>query len=124
VTRKDFILFPTKHQKSKKVGGVHMKKVAILVFMLGSFLALTGFTIDNAIVPKEEILSGGPPKDGIPAILNPEFIPLEQADFLNPDDQVIGVKIGSETRAYPIKILNWHEVVNDNISGVPIVVTF
>ena len=101
-----------------------MKKVAILALVLGSFLTLTGFSLDNAVVPKKEILSGGPPKDGIPAILNPEFIPLEQADFLIPDDQVIGVKIGSETRAYPIKILNWHEVVNDTISGVPIVVTF
>ncbi len=101
-----------------------MKKVVILTLVFGSFLILTGFSLDNAIVPKEEILSGGPPKDGIPAILNPVFIPLDQADFLNPDDQVIGVKIGSETRAYPIKILNWHEVVNDTISGSPIVVTF
>ena len=101
-----------------------MKKAMILALMLGSFLTLTGFSLDNAIVPKEEILSGGPPKDGIPAILNPEFIPSDQADFLNPDDQVIGVKIGTETRAYPINILNWHEVVNDTIGGVPIAVTF
>ena len=85
---------------------------------------LSAFNIDNAIVPKEEILSGGPPKDGIPAILNPQFIRSREAEFLKPDDEVIGVQVGSEARAYPIKILNWHEVVNDAINGMPIVVTF
>jgi hypothetical protein len=101
-----------------------MKKAVILALVLGGFLTLTAFNLDNAIVPKEEILSGGPPKDGIPAILNPVLIPSEHAGFLNSDDQVIGVNVGGEAKAYPIKILNWHEVVNDTISGVPIVVTF
>ena len=85
---------------------------------------LTAFNLDNAIVPREEILSGGPPKDGIPAILKPAFVRAEQADFLSPDDQVIGVKVGGEARAYPVKILNWHEVVNDTVNEAPLVVTF
>ncbi len=92
--------------------------------ILGVFLILTGFNLDNSIVPREEILSGGPPKDGIPAILKPGFIPPEQADFLTPDDQIIGVRVRGEVKAYPIKILNWHEVVNDTIGGIPIAVTF
>ena len=53
-----------------------------------------------------------------------QFVQADEADFLRPGDPVIGVRVGSQARAYPIKILNWHEVVNDTIEGVPIVVTF
>jgi hypothetical protein len=101
-----------------------MKRTIPFALIFAVFLILTGFNVDNAIVPKDEILFGGPPKDGIPAILNPAFFRPDEAHFLNPDDQVIGVALGGEAKAYPIKILNWHEVVNDTISGEPIVVTF
>jgi hypothetical protein len=101
-----------------------MKKILIAIGLILFFFGLSGFQLDNAIVPREEILSGGPPKDGIPAILKPDFVKPGQADFLESSDHVIGVRIGQETRAYPIKILNWHEVVNDTLNGVPIVVTF
>lgn len=101
-----------------------MKKVSVFVLLLGVLGILTAFNIDNAIVPQEEISSGGVPKDGIPAILKPAFIRSEQAQFLTPDDDVIGVKVRGEARAYPIKILNLHEVVNDTIQGVALVVTF
>jgi hypothetical protein len=101
-----------------------MKRFLGYGFLLGCLLMLAAFNIDNAIVPKDEILSGGPPKDGIPAILSPKFIRPGEAEFLEPDDQVIGVTVSAEARAYPVKILNWHEVVNDTINGVPIVVTF
>ena len=101
-----------------------MRKYLTCTFLLGMFLLVAGFNIDNAIVPRDEILSGGPPKDGIPAILEPLFVKSDKAPFLEDSDQVIGVKIGDEARAYPIKILNHHEAVNDTINGVPIVVTF
>ena len=93
-----------------------------LTLLTGCFLV--GFSLDNAIVPKQDILSGGPPKDGIPAILNAQFVTLNDAGFLLDDDPVIGVVIGTVARAYPIRILNWHEVVNDTIEDVPLVVTF
>lgn len=90
-----------------------------------AFLAVfSGFNIQNAIVPQNEIMSGGPPKDGIPALLKPKFVSVDAADHIDPDDQVIGVAIGNEARAYPIKILNWHEAVNDTLSQQPLVVTF
>ena len=98
-----------------------LKHILIILFMFGF---LTGFNTGNAIVPEGEILSGGPPKDGIPAILEPEFVPADKAGYLEPDDQVIGVVIGNQARAYPIKILNWHEAVNDTVSDQPLVVTF
>lgn len=101
-----------------------MKTILVTISSIAFLLFLSGFNLDNAMVPREEILSGGPPKDGIPAILNPEFIPRGKAGFLENSDPVIGVKIGPEARAYPIKILNWHEVVNDTVNGVPIVVAF
>lgn len=101
-----------------------MKRVIKIFPLIALFIMLAGFNLDNALVPREEILSGGPPKDGIPALLKPKFITAQEADFLEPGDKVIGVHIGGEARAYPIKILNWHEVVNDTIAGIPIVVTF
>ena len=101
-----------------------MKKFFILIALLSVFFILAGFSLDNAIVPKDQILSGGPPKDGIPAILKPKFVRPEQAAFLQEGDQVIGVEVNGTAKAYPLKILNWHEVVNDTVNGIPIVVTF
>ncbi|CAB1057454.1 FIG01073555: hypothetical protein [Olavius sp. associated proteobacterium Delta 1] len=101
-----------------------MNELKISTILLFSFFLLTGFNTDNAIVPQQEILSGGPPKDGIPAILKPKIVGPGDAAYLEDSDAVIGVRIGSQTRAYPIKVLNWHEVVNDTIDGVPVAVTF
>ena len=101
-----------------------MKTIWIGIGLVLVFLALTGFKLDNAIVPPEQILAGGPPKDGIPAILKPQFISPDKATYLQHTDQVIGVRIDGQARAYPINILNWHEVVNDTVNGRPIAVTF
>ena len=101
-----------------------MHNHTITAILLISFVFLAGFNTDNAIVSQSEILSGGPPKDGIPAILEPKFVAPGNAAYLEDSDDVIGLKIGNESKAYPIKILNWHEVVNDTIGGVPVAVTF
>ena len=100
----------------------HRALLSITMILL--FGLFTGFNTDNAIIPTDEILSGGPPKDGIPALLDPRFVPGDEADFLLPDDSVLGVVIGNQARAYPIKILNWHEAVNDTVNRQPLVVTF
>lgn len=71
-----------------------------------------------------EILSGGPPKDGIPAIDDPKFAPVAAVDDLAPTEPVIGVKLNGEIKAYPLRILIWHEIVNDSVGGVPVSVTF
>jgi hypothetical protein len=92
--------------------------------LLAAWIILSGFDLDNAIVAKSDIVSGGPPKDGIPAIVDPKFAEVADVDYLRDSDTVIGVKIGQEARAYPIRILNWHEIVNDTVNGVPIAVTF
>ena len=101
-----------------------MKRLFSAALLVGGFLLLSGFKTDNAIVPQEEILSGGPPKDGIPAILEPKFVSAARVTFLSPSDQVIGIKVEGQARAYPIRILNLHEVVNDTVNGIPLAVTF
>jgi Protein of unknown function (DUF3179) len=76
-------------------------------------------------VPYREILSGGPPKDGIPAIDAPALISVAEADvWLEPHEPVVLVQVGEVAHAYPIQILIWHEIANDTIGGVPIAVTF
>ncbi|MEO1640834.1 MAG: DUF3179 domain-containing protein [Pseudomonadota bacterium] len=72
-----------------------------------------------------EIISGGPPKDGIPAIDDPTFGPVAEKTGLEPLEPVITVEIEGEVpRAYPIRYLTWHEIVNDTIGDVPVAVTF
>ncbi|MGI9534046.1 MAG: DUF3179 domain-containing protein [Thermodesulfobacteriota bacterium] len=83
-----------------------------------------GFDVNNSIIPKNEILSGGPPKDGIPAILQPKFITADKANWLKDNDFVAGISIKGEKRAYPVRILVWHELVNDNVGNVPILITY
>jgi Protein of unknown function (DUF3179) len=72
-----------------------------------------------------EIFSGGPPKDGIPAIDAPKFVSVSQAtSWLKLNEPVIFFQVGNDARAYPIQILIWHEIVNDTVGGVPVAVTF
>ncbi|MGH6899651.1 MAG: DUF3179 domain-containing protein [Geminicoccaceae bacterium] len=71
----------------------------------------------------DEIISGGPPKDGIPSIDDPTFVPVTEAEL--PDNEpVIGLVIDGDARAYPLRILIWHEIVNDVVGGVPVAVTY
>ena len=73
----------------------------------------------------DELLSGGPPRDGIQSIDNPKFIsPAEAADWLADNEPVIALEIDGDARAYPLQIITWHEIVNDTVGGVPAVVTF
>ncbi|MEL6583589.1 MAG: DUF3179 domain-containing protein [Pseudomonadota bacterium] len=79
----------------------------------------------RAAVPFVEILSGGPPKDGIPAIDDPVMVPIAHDMVLPDDEPVVTVKLeGHPARAYPIRYLTWHEIVNDRIGEVPVSVTF
>jgi hypothetical protein len=71
-----------------------------------------------------EIASGGPPKDGIPAIDRPSFLPASDPGDLKADEPVISVQLGGEARAYPLRIMIWHEIVNDTVGGVPVAVTW
>ncbi|MFB6241045.1 MAG: DUF3179 domain-containing protein [Gemmatimonadota bacterium] len=76
-------------------------------------------------VPPGEIVSGGPPKDGIPSIDDPEFqSPDEADDWLEASDPVMVVDLNGEVKAYPLRILVMHEIVNDRVGGTPVAVTY
>lgn len=75
-------------------------------------------------VALEEIVSGGPPRDGIPALDRPRFEAGGRVGWLDMREPVIVVAAGRLVRAYPIQILMWHEIVNDELDGLPIAVTF
>ena len=83
------------------------------------------FDVTVHSVPINEILNGGPPKDGIPALINPKFVSASDGDkFLKKRDRVLAIEYNGVAKAYPIRILNWHEVVNDDFNGRPVVVTW
>ncbi len=82
----------------------------------------TDFT--QTSIPFEEILSGGPPRDGIPSIDRPIFEKASKIHTVGDLEPVIQLKIGDDIRAYPLQVLTWHEIVNDTVGGVPVAVTY
>lgn len=82
------------------------------------------FDLKGASVDPRRIESGGPGRDGIPALTDPAVMPAEQASFLRDDDTVLGLSLAGHARAYPLKILNWHEVVNDRLGNQAVAVTY
>ncbi|MFT5110877.1 MAG: hypothetical protein ACI8P9_000186 [Parasphingorhabdus sp.] len=113
-------------------------KLIILVFLAGflsvshiaqaeSWLELawpeTDFT--NKLVELDEIQSGGPPKDGIPPVDQPKFVSVSQAEsWIEANEPVIFLQIADQVRAYPLQIMTYHEIVNDQIGEIPISITF
>jgi hypothetical protein len=100
-------------------------RTAVVVFAL-LLVPARAFSWDfsRSSIPVEQIQSGGPPRDGIPALSDPVFVSASEAVFLSGDDLVLGVEIGGEARAYPVRILSWHELVNDEIGGNAILVSW
>lgn len=85
--------------------------------------ALTDFS--RHTVALDEIIDGGPPKDGIPSIDQPRFVAVDTASrWLTPNEPVIVLNHGGDSRAYPLQILVYHEIVNDEIGDTPVTVTF
>ncbi len=75
-------------------------------------------------IPYDQILSGGVPKDRIPSIDKPQFVALAKISDIAPTEPVVGLTVNGKSRAYPLTILIWHEIVNDVVGGVPVAVTF
>jgi hypothetical protein len=82
------------------------------------------FRVDNAVIPLNQILLAGPGRDGIPAILNPTFVSADTDEGFSDRHTVISFTHNGETRAYPLKIIVWHEIVNDTVAGKAIAVTY
>jgi hypothetical protein len=130
---------PLSPDNRRKEGGFAMRRAFGLCLLLWSAIA-TGAAADPSFWKHEwpdtdfsntsvsnwvEVISGGPPKDGIPALSDPQFVEVAQKEGIAPTEPVITVEIDGELpRAYPIRYLTWHEIVNDSIGGVPVAVTF
>ncbi len=77
------------------------------------------------LVEPGEIISGGPPPDGIPPIEEPIFISVTEAlDRFDPAEAVVALEINGDARAYPVQVMIWHEIVNDRVDGIPVAVTY
>ncbi len=100
--------------------------IILLLFITTPILAETknGFDLSGSSISADLILQGGPPRDGIPSIDKPVFIAADKSTFMQANDRILGVVVDGIARAYPVKILNWHEIVNDDINGQKIVVTY
>lgn len=80
---------------------------------------------NRRIIEYDELLSGGPPRDGIPSINEPQFVDADEAAaWLADNEPVIALEIAGDARAYPLQILTWHEIVNDVVGDMPVIVTF
>ena len=98
-----------------------------MVLLIAPVLAaseMNGFKLTDALVSPRKIKSGGPPRDGIPALFAPRFVSADQASYLDPDERVLGIAYNGIAKAFPIKIMNYHEIANDKFGEASVAVTF
>ncbi len=101
--------------------------VSAMLSMMSSVVCFSQDAVHDTnswLIPKQDVLSGGVPKDGIPSLENPALVRAADARYLSDDDLIFGVVVKGEPRAYPLKILDRHEIVNDEIKGVPISILY
>lgn len=85
---------------------------------------LGGFVLEDLRVARDEVVPGGPGRDDIRSVDAPRFAPIDEARWVRADTPVIGVSVGDTARAYPVHVMEWHQVVNDRFGDVPVVVTY
>lgn len=114
-----------------------MKKIKIITLLISLIvigLFLTGCSttknfhslknISKNLVDPSELVSGGPPEDGIPSIDNPEFLSIEESIWIDDSAEVFVLVVNDTVKVYPQSILVWHEIVNDELAGTPIAITY
>ncbi len=109
-----------------------MKKILlvaiVILIAIGGYIFFNQYKLPKGVkhsIPLDEIISGGPPKDGIPPIDNPKFITISEAKKdLNDDEAGVAISLDGINRFYPFQILVWHEIVNDKINGRRVLVTY
>ena len=97
-------------------GPLELDRAELLGFVKQGFRGRTDFSRHE--VPLTDFVPAGPPRNGIPAIDEPRFVSVREAEgFLSPPEPVAVLELGREARAYPLQILLWHEIVNDRVAG-------
>ncbi|WP_419943802.1 DUF3179 domain-containing protein [Candidatus Poriferisodalis sp.] len=85
---------------------------------------ITASQLPEPLVAPNDILSGGPPPDGIPPIEAPEFERASDVEYVQAQEAVVTITVNGDARAYPVQVMIWHEIVNDTIGGEPVTVTY
>lgn len=116
---------------SKARERIEMRLLVLSVFVClfsvqatGSTIERNGFIIEDPLIPVNEIYSGGPARDGIPSLDKPIFIKAGEAEFLMPSDKLIGLSLNGIEKAFPIAILNYHELVNDHFCSQLVTISY
>ncbi|MGI9352807.1 MAG: DUF3179 domain-containing protein [Rhizobiaceae bacterium] len=115
----NWMLWQERHPEIKPFEGFAQIHADVHKRIDGNFQLFLGEE-KNYRIRVEEITWGGVVKDGIPALTNPELLTPEEATYMEPGNLVFGVNINGDARAYPLRILNWHEMFNDVVGGVPV----
>ncbi len=102
----------------------------LFAFQLSGIVGCDLLSSDSAdvsgewLIPKDQIFDGGPGKDGIPALTNPQFAAASATSYLKDNDLVILIKLSNEIKVYPHPILDWHEIINDGIGNDKFTITY
>ncbi|MGO1120039.1 DUF3179 domain-containing protein [Rhodovibrionaceae bacterium A322] len=123
----DWMLWQEKHPEFPAHASYRRVKLAVFFNIdrnFARFLAPETTDPQEMKIRLEEISWGGVVVDGIPSLDNPDFISGNDADYLVPDDLVFGVAINGDARAYPLRIMGWHEMFNDVIGGQPVALAY
>ena len=119
----DWILWQEAHPEIEPFAGFDAFKANVMAHIDENFRLFLSAGVKHDI-RLEEIVWGGVRKDGIPALVDPDHIDAPDAAYLGDDDLVFGVEINGDARAYPLRILNWHEMFNDVVGGVPVALAY
>lgn len=119
----EWMLWQEKHPEIKPFQGFALFQSALFGEIDPQFKRFLYLNVAHEI-RLEEIVWGGVRKDGIPALNSPQFLGADNAVYLNDDDLVFGVEINGDARAYPYRIMDWHEMANDKVGGVSIALAY
>ncbi|MDP6707263.1 MAG: DUF3179 domain-containing protein [Alphaproteobacteria bacterium] len=119
------MLWQERHPEVRPHASYRQIKLALLARIDARFLEFFDTTDSGKMrIRLEEITWGGVPVDGIPSLDAPKMIPAAEADYLAADDLVFAVSINGDARAYPLRIMGWHEMFNDVVGGVPVALAY
>lgn len=116
----------TPTQAMRKIRCAFVGGVVLLVGAVQPAVAITvnGFAVDDTAVPVEHLVRAAPAKDSISSIDDPQWVATADCDYLENEDILLSVTVGEETRAYPLRILVWHEIVNDTFGDQAVAITY